>query len=246
MTTNKELSSLIDKGYYTFKGYFSSKEIDAIVATSNIELLEYPFTCSDSVKVLSVKIDTSKIIDTIYDITGVKFIDWHQKLYLKECFEGYLEPYHQDFFYRKEAGLESNNYLQCFIAVDNLNACPLNVFEGSHNYGLQAHIIGMERNGYSKYRIPNKLLKKYSNSFKSLYLQKGDMVIFDYLLIHGSSSNASPYNQARAVVQLIKEGVKMTNSSQIFEKRKATEYEILSKMIEDRKVISSVPFGYPK
>jgi ectoine hydroxylase-related dioxygenase (phytanoyl-CoA dioxygenase family) len=246
MTTSKELSSLIDKGYFIFKEYFSSEEIDAIVATSKVELLEYPYTYSDSAKVLSIKVDTSKILDTVRKLTDTKFVDWHQKLYLKESFEGYLEPYHQDFFYREEAELPNHAYLQCFIAVDDLTECPLNVFESSHKLGLLEHVIGMERNGYSKYRIPTKLLKKYSYSFKPLHLQKGDMLIFDYLLIHGSSSNASPYRQSRIVVQLIKEGVKMTNSNEIFKKRKIAEYEILSNMIKDRKNINIIPLGYPK
>jgi hypothetical protein len=140
MTTSKELSSLIDKGYFIFKEYFSSEEIDAIVATSKVELLEYPYTYSDSAKVLSIKVDTSKILDTVRKLTGTKFVDWHQKLYLKESFEGYLEPYHQDFFYREDSELVTIAYLQCFIAVDDLTECPLNVFESSHKLGLLEHI----------------------------------------------------------------------------------------------------------
>jgi ectoine hydroxylase-related dioxygenase (phytanoyl-CoA dioxygenase family) len=136
--------------------------------------------------------------------------------------------------------------LQCFIAVDDLTECPLNVFESSHKLGLLEHVIGMERNGYSKYRVTTNILKENSHNFKSFISKRGDMLLFDYLLIHGSASNASPHRQSRIVIQLIKEGVKMTNSNEIFKKRKIAEYEILSNMIKDRKNINIIPLGYPK
>lgn len=240
------MNDLYNKGYMLFENYFSLEEIDQITTDSKVELLEYPFTITGSIKASSIQMNTDRLLSTVNKVTNNKFTAWHQKLYLKDAYEGYLEPYHQDFFYRKDAGLPNRAYLQCFIAVDDLTECPLNVFESSHKLGLLEHVIGMERNGYSKYRVPNSILKEHSHSFKSLYMKKGDILLFDYLLIHGSASNASPHKQSRAVVQLIQEGCVMNSSDKQFEDRKNKEYEMLSLMIEDRKTISTIPFGYPK
>jgi ectoine hydroxylase-related dioxygenase (phytanoyl-CoA dioxygenase family) len=240
------MNNMDDKGYMLFENYFSLEEIDQITTNSKVELLEYPFTTTSSIKNLSIQMNTDKLLSTVNNITGNKFTVWHQKLHLKDAYEGYLEPYHQDFIYRKDAGLPNSAYLQCFIAVDNLTECPLNIFEGSHKLGLLEHVIGMERNGYSKYRISSNILKEHSHNFKSLYMKKGDMLLFDYLLIHGSASNASPHRQTRAVIQLIKEGCIMGNSDKQFKDRKNKEYEMLSLMLEDRKTFNTIPFGYPK
>ena len=117
--SGNQMNDLYNKGYMLFENYFSSEEINQITADSKVELLEYPFTITGSIKASSIQMNTDRLLSTVNKVTNNKFTVWHQKLYLKDAYEGYLEPYHQDFFYRKDAGLPNSAYLQCFIAVDD-------------------------------------------------------------------------------------------------------------------------------
>ena len=71
------------------------------------------------------------------------------------------------------------------------------------------------------------------NKLTNLELKAGSCVFFNYNLIHGSSSNASQYDQLRMVVQLIK---KKNNRStkknkNVWKNRNLREIKILQKII---------------
>ena len=85
------------------------------------------------------------------------------------------------------------------------------MFVGSHKKGLLKHETILERDGIAKYIIPQFELRQIKNSFKSLKLKRGDVVFFNYLLVHGSASNASPCNQRRAILQFCTKDVSSIN-----------------------------------
>jgi ectoine hydroxylase-related dioxygenase (phytanoyl-CoA dioxygenase family) len=237
--------TISNKGYVVIKNYLSDKEVSGIKESFIPELFEYPYSQESSPKVGYAEIDETRLLATAKELTGKDYRAWYKKVSIKAAYEGYQEPYHQDFFYRKDSGLSNDSYLQCFIALDDLKYSTLNVFEESHKLGLLDHIIGIERNGFSKFRIPASTLHSIQDKFTSLVLNKGDLVIFNYLLVHGSSSNSYPDNQYRAIIQLVEKDKEFNSVGKDFEYRRSVEISILSKMLQDKVNNNSIPRGIP-
>lgn len=233
------------KGYVVIKNYLSDKEISGIKGSFIPELYEYPYSEESSPKVGYAEINETRILATAKELTGKNYRAWYKKVSVKAAYEGYQEPYHQDFFYRKDAGISNDSYLQCFIALDDLKYSTLNVFEESHKLGLLKHVIGLERNGFSKFRIPVDVLQDMQDKFTPLVLNKGDLVLFNYLLVHGSSSNSYPDSQYRAIIQLVEKDKEFSNIGKDFEYRKNIEISILTKMLQDKVANITVPRGIP-
>jgi len=164
-------------------------------------------------------------------IRGKNLNIYMRKVYHKNAFVGAHEGFHQDFFYKQYHGLDNKNFLQCFVALDNLYYTPLNVFKGSHKLGLQDHVKVLERDGNAKFIISPKTLAFLENEFLALKLEKGDAIFFDYLLIHGSGSNPSPFNQKRMVVELASENLNIKTHG--FD-RKEFEKQVLSNMLSTK------------
>jgi hypothetical protein len=217
--------NILEHGFTIVEDLYSDEEIDSF-DLYNYES-EFPFQEGDP-KSAFVNFDFSKAVKKANEIKNADFEVYLQKVYFKTAFESSYEMYHQDFFHRKNDGLQNSNYIQIFIALADLEHAPLNVFVGSHLEGLKEHTLGMERQGIGKYRIKNNLLRPLAKSFTSLKLKKGSAVFFDYLLIHGSASNATPYDQPRAVVQLAQgELTKIVHGAD----RRDFEIDILTKML---------------
>lgn len=132
-----------------------------------------------------------------------------EKVIYKSAFEGTHEIYHQDFYYRQGLNIPNSAYMQSFFALHDHDYAPINVFIGSHKKGLQPHRLVLERDGNAKYSISKDILKDFSQDFYPVHLKKGDAIFFDYSLIHGSGSNASPFDQSRLVVQMCSEKLPM-------------------------------------
>jgi len=198
---NNSLYSLEKDGFTVVENFFSQAEIDSFEFENYGD--EFPLQPGEK-KFAEIKYDFSKVVEKANKLFDANYSIFMQKIYFKSAFEGSHEVYHQDYFYREAQGLPNDNYLQCFIALEDLDYCPLNVFQGSHKLGVLPHTLGVERNGEAKYRLKKETLDPIKDSFLSLNLKKGSIVFFDYCLAHGSCSNATPFGQTRAVVQLTK------------------------------------------
>jgi ectoine hydroxylase-related dioxygenase (phytanoyl-CoA dioxygenase family) len=220
--------NILDHGFTVVEDLYSDNEIDSFDHYNHDS--EFPFQEGDP-KSAIVNFDFSRAVKKANEIKNADFEVFMQKMYFKTAFESSYEMYHQDYFYRQNEGLPNSNYLQVFIALADLEHAPLNVFVGSHLEGVKDHTLGMERQGIGKYRIKNDLLRPLAKNFVSLKVKKGSAVFFDYLLIHGSASNATPFDQPRAVVQLTKGKLnKIIHGAD----RRDFEIDILTKMLEEK------------
>ena len=97
----------------------------------------------------------------------------------------------------------------------------------------------MCRSGISKLTIPAQKLKKISkkNKLRDIKLKAGAAIFFTYLTIHGSSSNASPNDQPRIVVQMHSNNdeISKKNNFKFWKARSSNEIDILKKMIVSKK-----------
>lgn len=219
-----------EDGFVIKKNFLTEKEINSIrFLTSDYE---YPYSKIKSLKFSHVDFDFQKrFMDVGKSIRGKNLNIYMRKVYHKNAFVGAHEGFHQDFFYKQYHGLDNKNFLQCFVALDNLYYAPLNVFKGSHKLGLQDHVKVLERDGNAKFIISPKTLASLENEFLALKLEKGDAIFFDYLLIHGSGSNPSPFNQKRMVVELASENINIKTHG--FD-RKEFEKQVLSNMLSTK------------
>lgn len=192
---------------------------------------EFSYINMSPPKFSNIDCPDDKIVQKIKDITGSNYKCFMKKQYHKTAFIGSHEGYHQDFFYRQNLGISSHKFLQCFIALDDLDYCPLNVFIGSHKKGLLEHETLIERDGKAKYIIPQQVLRQFKNDFLSIKLKRGDALFFNYLLVHGSASNASPFNQRRAILQYCTEEVKPISHG---DDRRDTEIKILKQFLDEK------------
>lgn len=191
--------NLNEHGFVLVENFYSEKEIK-LLEFFNTDL-EYPHQ-DEIIKGAELSFDFYKIRNFAETLTDKKYHIFMQKVNFKPCFIGSHEIYHQDYYYRQKTGIDSEEFLQVFIALENLDHAPLNIFVGSHKLGLLKHIMCVERNGKAKYRIENQELLKIKDSFKTIHMKKGSALFFNYKLVHGSSSNSSPFDQPRAIVQL--------------------------------------------
>lgn len=221
--------NLEDHGFTIVKNFLSEDDISNIVYSS--PQLEYPFTPLSPKKLSNVSLDTRKIVLKATALRGKNYKVFMEKVYHKLAFEGAYEAYHQDLYYRQELNVPNSEYLQSFFALHDLDYAPLNVFIGSHKKGLQPHKLVLERDGKAKYAISKDILEDFKDDFFSVQLKKGDGLFFDYSLIHGSASNASPFDQSRLVVQMCSKKLpEITHGSD----RRLYEKSVLKKMLKQK------------
>lgn len=186
-------------------------------------------------------VNLKKILELAEKISHEKKKIFLTKIYTKNAFDGENEFYHQDFAYRTKTGLKASSYMQCFIALEdhNIEGGCLKVFEGSNKLGLIKHYQVMCRSGVSKLTIPAQKLKNISkkNKLRNVKLKAGACIFFTYLTIHGSSSNASPNDQPRIVVQMHSknEDISKKNNLKFWKARSLSEVTVLKKMIDSKK-----------
>lgn len=111
-------------------------------------------------------------------------------------------------------------FFQVFISLDDQNSengC-LKIIPYSHKLGELKHVDIIGSNLGHKRRIDlndmNKAYKKFG--LKNVILKKGDALIFNHLLIHGSTNNISPKERKAIVLQVrhkeIQKNIKIFNS----------------------------------
>lgn len=218
-----EKDNYIDNGFIEVKEFLKQNVVDKL--NEYIDSLEpvvsVPF--SDSVPwgfgnligndFLKELIDLNKIISISknYLIEGDPICN-HIFVVNKPPFIGPDVEWHQEFFnidtyapgYSSRKNLD--NFVQIFIALDDhtLDNGPLYIFEGSHKEGLLPHedIISPNLNHKRrvKYKSLNQISEKYK--YKPVLLKKGEAVIFNHLLVHGSPTNCSPFRRRALLLQL--------------------------------------------
>jgi ectoine hydroxylase-related dioxygenase (phytanoyl-CoA dioxygenase family) len=145
-------------------------------------------------------------------------VEWHQELSLVNTFApGYTPEDDKDF-------------LQIYIALDSHtqeNGC-LKIFPGSHKLGLLPHYDTIGYNLGHKKQVEPAILEQLNttNPVIDIIMQPGDVLIFNPLLVHGSSSNYSPNNRKAIILQVRKNN--KPKDKNIFEKatKKRTEFVV--------------------
>ena len=190
-----------------------------------------------SKKILHGLIKKNQILEIGDFLTKKKMSEWFIKFYPKNEFDGDNEFYHQDFAYHKSKKAPVNDYIQCFMAIENHNLSGgcLRVFKGSHKLGLIKHYNVMTRNGLFKLTPSAQKLLKINKKYKlkELELKSGSCIFFNYNLIHGSSSNASSNSQCRMVFQMIAKNSRRNDylNKKVWKKRNDEEIKFLKKII---------------
>lgn len=235
-----KITNLVYK--FSLKQNKKKNELDKNHSFSKISGLDKVVILDDkNNKKLENLIDFSKIEKIASELTKSEFKVWFKKFYPKNHFDGDNEFYHQDFAYHKDKKAKNEEYIQCFIALQDhhLGSGCLRVFKGSHKLGLIEHDIVMTRNGVSKLTPSSDKLKKISkkNKLIPIELKAGSCLFFNYQLIHGSSSNASEFQQLRMIVQLLKKenNRDVMKNQNVWKKRNLKEISILQKIINLKK-----------
>lgn len=220
--------NLEEHGFVLVDNFYSNEEIESFKFVNSD--FEYPFQ-DEEAKGAEIIFDFSKVKQYADRLTNKNYHIFMQKINYKPSYIGSHEIYHQDYFYRQNTNIESEEFLQVFIALEDLDYAPLNVFVGSHKKDLLPHIMCIERNGKAKYRIKKETLDSMKKSFKSIKMKKGSALFFNYKLAHGSTSNASPYNQPRAIIQLCTHEIEKIQHGL---DRRDFEVNILKKFLDEK------------
>jgi ectoine hydroxylase-related dioxygenase (phytanoyl-CoA dioxygenase family) len=104
--------------------------------------------------------------------------------------EKYLTQLHQDY----HANLGSPNGLVFYTPITSINnkkQGPVVVYQGSHKEGIRKVFISKSYNKSTSYIINLKKDELSLYNKINLYLDQGDLAIFDFRLLHESSKNLS-------------------------------------------------------
>ncbi len=155
-------------------------------------------------------INRNKINKLIFKIlNSKKYVIWNAKCNIKKEYFGTVEYFHQDYSYWKNLGFKSKQKLfSLMICVD-----PQSIFNSSLAYYEKTHnkifkhkkflnINLLQKNAVSELEL-KKLEKK--NNIKYLNCKSGDVVLFDWKLIHGSSHNISRNSRKIILYQISSE-----------------------------------------
>ena len=125
--------NLKEHGFVLVDNFYSNEEIESFKFVNSD--FEYPFQ-DEEAKGAEIIFDFSKVKQYADRLTNKNYYIFMQKINYKPSFIGSHEIYHQDYFYRQNTNIESEEFLQVFIALEDLDYAPLNIFVGSHKKGL--------------------------------------------------------------------------------------------------------------
>lgn len=181
------------------------------------------------------------IIDFCKSIIGDDFLFNHLFVHNKVPWIGPGVEWHQEVFnidsfapgYSKN---ETENFMQIYIALETQdidNGC-LRVFPASHKEGILQYEDSINEHLQHKRRVKfetlNILHEKYG--VKHCELEAGDALIFNHLLVHGSSSNVS--NKSRkSIVSQIRKDIREKNQT-IFNKESKHRKDFIIKSLNDK------------
>ena len=164
---------------------------------------------SPVINILNNNTNINSIIKNIlgeYDISIIRS-------YNKDKFISRDIEYHQEFY--NNALLPSNgnyeDYVQVFVALENHsleNGC-LKIFPKSHKEGLLPYKDIINSNIEHKRTVDyNSLVDCYNKyGIINCELKKGEAVIFNHLIIHGSQNNNSPFSRKALVITFNKKNL---------------------------------------
>ncbi len=112
---------------------------------------------------------------------------------------GLPSPIHQDNFYWN---LKNGKAITIWVAIDKATKKngAVQYLLGSHNEGLVKHIPSFAPGSSQKVKQLEKFKRKYK--IKIFELNKGDCLIHDSLVMHGSKKNMSPNSRRGFTIQL--------------------------------------------
>ena len=157
-------------------------------------------------KILKIK----KIKHILDEYFKNKYLINHLMLANKAPWIGPSAEWHQEIFNIKTyapgcSKRDWKKFLQIYIALENQNienGC-LKVFKASHKVGELPHINIINEFLNHKRSIKLEDLKKLNKKKKLILciMKPGDVLFFNHLLVHGSSSNASSKSRKSIVMQ---------------------------------------------
>ena len=196
----KELNNIIDKSQAkTFVPYSNSVPWGYGNLIENVEIIN-KISLKKKIKYLSGFLSHGKAICNLLMVANKpQFIgpdvEWHQEFLNINTYAPGYNPLE-----------DLDKFLQVFIALDDhrIENGPLYVFEGSHKEGILPYenIINSHLN--HKRRITFEALHDLSNNYscEPVLLKKGDAIIFNHLLVHGSPPNLSKFRRRAMILQL--------------------------------------------
>ena len=122
--------------------------------------------------------------------------------YIGKDIEFHQEYYNQHFLHNNN---NPEDYIQLFIPLNNhnINNGCLKIIPKSHKLGLLEYEEFIDSDLNHKFRLPGCLINKLNKEIMNCELEKGDILIFNSLLIHGSSSNKSKEDRLAIVSHII-------------------------------------------
>ena len=123
-------------------------------------------------------------------------IEWHQEVF---NIDSYAPGYSKN---------EWNDFAQIYVALEKQdldNGC-IRIFPGSHNEGVLPIEDAVNEHFSHKRRVPFETLESLNKKYgvKKCELDVGDVLIFNHLVVHGSSSNCSSKSRKAIVAQVRK------------------------------------------
>ncbi|XP_053617924.1 phytanoyl-CoA dioxygenase, peroxisomal-like [Plodia interpunctella] len=213
-----------DNGYLHLKNVFSKQELDTVIdeynklfKRKNEEQIENSWVGSNETNRINNTPFTVKgvhnlqyhnaifgkvlynenLLDALEDIMGPDIMLHHTKAHFKPPEKGAEYPMHQDYHYFP---YEKDSPVAAFINLDpaDYSNGGLCVYPGSHKLGPQEDFGAKEGNFHwlDKKKFP---VEKAT----PVVAERGDVIIFHYLLIHGSPLNRSDRPRRMLLAQFV-------------------------------------------
>ncbi|PSN48716.1 hypothetical protein C0J52_08783 [Blattella germanica] len=142
----------------------------------------------------------NNLMDAMEDIMGTpNILLHHTKAHLKPPHKGAPFLVHQDYHYFP---FKNHSMVAAFVNLDDSNPenGGLAVYPGSHKLGPLEDFSGEETGGKYHYVDP----KKYPiENATPINAKRGDVIVFSYLLLHGSYVNKSERTRRMFLLQLM-------------------------------------------
>ena len=133
--------------------------------------------------------------------------DFGSELFAKPANVGLASPMHQDNYYWC---IDNSKGLTIWIALDDSSKKNGGVFyfEKSHKMGLLEHVKSFAP-GSSQTLKYQKSMKYFKKSIPNI--KKGDCIIHDCLIVHGSHKNDSPFQRRGLTIRYIAKSSRIDN-----------------------------------
>jgi len=181
-----------------------------------------------------------KTIDILENIQKTQIVGLMTQMLFKEVNTRYAKQAwnpHQDNIYVKNKSTLNNNFTTQYLTTNffldsaNKKNGTLYVYPGSHKFGLYEAESNISYREKSDTNPGNKIPEKYLTKFKKVdcNFDKGDLLILNGNLIHGSYSNTSNKSRPLLSVSYISKG-----ESFISGKNARREVRLLSGVLDDK------------